>query len=386
MYAQAPKRAVDSTEFASDLAKCVTTPEQAYCLPPACYVDDSVLESEIESIFRQAWICIGRADQLKAAGDYDIRHIANVPIIILRDKQLNLRAFANSCRHRGTRLLDGKGNCSAIVCPFHSWTYQLDGRLIGATHMDQTLDFEKSANGLRSFATAERAGFAFICMADSPQDIDVHLGDLNHLHAPWGLESLLTTRRRSLQVNCNWKACLDVFNEYYHLKNVHPISFDGLYAMPGPAAVTSGAYASQFSNTMGSGGLLIEQQDQMFPAIASLEGNNKNGVRYTWIFPNMAFAAGEDSLWMYEAYPLGPHRCEVVQTVCFPAATLKLADFEQRAVHYYDRFDVAFDEDILALENQHQGLNSAFARAGRFSLPQEANVAAFAHWYAQQLL
>jgi phenylpropionate dioxygenase-like ring-hydroxylating dioxygenase large terminal subunit len=182
------------------------------------------------------------------------------------------------------------------------------------------------------------------------------------LGTPWQLRSLVSTRRRRFEVGCNWKAFLEVFNEYYHLKYVHPDSIDGVYARPDPAEATLGAYASQFGETYGTGALLEDQQDHALPTMPGLEGRWAKGARYTWVFPNMTFAAGKESLWVYEAYPLGPHRCEVRQTICFPTDTLRRPDFEERSAHYTHRLDAALEEDVAALENQHKGLVS-FRRA-----------------------
>ncbi len=116
-----------------------------------------------------------------------------------------------------------------------------------------------------------------------------------------------------------------------------------------------------------------------------LRGRNRQGARYSWMFPNMTFAAGTEAIWVYEAYPLAPDRTRVGMTLCFPAATVARPDFEARAQHYYDRFDTALAEDIPMLERQQAGMTSPFARQGRYS-DLEPSVAAFAFWYAQNLL
>ena len=113
-----------------------------------------------------------------------------------------------------------------------------------------------------------------------------------------------------------------------------------------------------------------------------LTGQAKEGARYTWIFPNMTFAANSDALWLYEAYPDGPDRCHVIQTACFHPATTALPDFDVRLASYLDRLDAALDEDIPALVNQHRGMTSPDARPGRFQPDLEPNVASFARWYA----
>ncbi|MFV2032714.1 MAG: RHO alpha subunit C-terminal catalytic domain-containing protein, partial [Gammaproteobacteria bacterium] len=172
--------------------------------------------------------------------------------------------------------------------------------------------------------------------------------------------------------------------EYYHLPSVHPDSIDWLYPEPDDVDEVSGNYTTQFGPTDGNSALMADAQDQAFPAAKQLSGREALGTRYTWIYPNMSFAASQDSLWMYQAYPLAPDRSHIVQTICFPPDTVKIADFESRAKHYYHRYDAALDEDIPFLEQQQLGLRSKFAKPGRFS-SLEPSVANFAHWYAHKL-
>ncbi len=371
--------------FQRQLAACRASPEVALSLPPSSYRDEGVLRSEIERTFQRSWIGVGRADQVKAVGDYLALDVAGAALILLRDKAGKLRVFANACRHRGTRLVDGSGNSKRLRCPFHSWVYRLDGSLAGAPKMEQCAGFDKEACGLVEFRAEERLGFAFVCLDPSTADIDTYLGNLAEPHAPWPLESLVSARRRSMTVACNWKAFLEVFNEHYHLPFVHPDSINDLYLPPDPGDPATGAFASQFGPTEGTGGLLQDAQSAALPIMPGLEGRAANGVRYTWLFPNMTFAAGRDAIWVYEAYPLHPGHCLVKQTICFPPKTMALPDFEQRAAAYFHRLDAALDEDIPALEKQHQGLSSPHALQGPFQPLLEANVAAFAAWYAAQL-
>lgn len=359
--------------------------EQAATLPPACYADADVANIEQVAVYRTSWLGIGRWDQWKSPGDYTALTIADIPVIVIRDKSQTLRAFANSCRHRGSLMLEGSGNAQAISCPFHRWTYGLDGNLRGAPDMPENGDFDKSAHGLVEFRAAERDGFAFICFSDDTDGIDAWLGDFSDLHAPWSLGSLVLTRRLELEVNCNWKGFLEVFNEYYHLPYVHPDSIDSVYARPDPGDNVTGQYASQFGATEGTGGLLESTQQYALPAIPGLEGRNRDGTRYTWLFPNMTFAASTEAVWIYEATPIETGRCRVVMSVCFPEETIRHKNFDDCAQVYYDRMDAALAEDIPALERHYKGLASPFARQGRFCADLEPNVANFAFWYAERM-
>ena len=374
-----------SSDAYQALEKCKLSADEAHTLPPEFYSSPDLMKAEGMKIFRTGWVGVGRADRWPAPGDYSAMDIAGVPVVVVRGKDGRLNAFANSCRHRGARLLSGDGNCPGIRCPFHSWAYTLDGRLAGVPNMELAKNFDREDYGLMRFRTAERAGFAFLCLADEAPDIDHWLGDFEALHGPWKLDELVSTRRREFEVECNWKPFLEVFNEYYHLPYVHPDTVNDIYNPPDEADATTGAYVSQFGSTEGTGGLLQDSREKPLPVMKSLEGRNRQGVRYSWVFPNMTFAAGADAVWVYETYPVGPGRCRVGMTACFAPETTAMADFEYRVQHYYKRLDEAIAEDIPALEDQQIGLASDYAQQGRFSPLLEANVAGFARWYAGQM-
>ena len=383
---QIAAKPADPGDFRNMLAATRLPVDQASSLPAECYHSDEVQASEIKTIFHRNWLGLGRADRFREPGQYETMDIAGVPVLLINDRDGKLHAFNNACRHRGARLLDGEGNCQVLRCPFHCWTYKPNGEFITAPHINASKNFDKSRLGLVDFALEIHAGFIFVCFDPQPPSFEKHLGDFDRLHSPWPLEKLVSVRRQSIEVLCNWKLFLDVFNEYYHLQFVHPDSINSIYAKPDQADETSGAYASQFGATAGTGGLLEGQQQYALPPIPGLQGRAAEGTRYTWIFPNMTFAAGNDSLWIYEAYPLDPQRCIAYQTLCFPRESVELDDFENKVSFYYQRFDAAVEEDRVALENQQRGLASPFTRPGPYSPSMEPSVAAFARWYAGQFV
>lgn len=368
-----------------DLTGSVKPVDRAVSIPPECYTSPSVCEAEIAQIFRRAWFGVGRSDMLPGPGSYQTLDIAGQNIILLRDKDNAPRAFANTCRHRAARLVDGSGSCKGLRCPFHSWFYGLDGRLVQAPRMEEAAGFDKSQNGLIAYRADERHGFLFVCLDPEAPPLDDHLEGFAEVHAPWPLEELISVRRQEMEVDCNWKAFIEVFNEYYHLPFVHPDTVDSLYCPPDTPEEVAGNFATQFGTTEGTGGLLEDTQHNALPPIPGLTGRAASGARYTWVFPNMTFAANTDALWCYEAYPLGPERCKVVQTACFPPASVALPDFKTKVVAYLDRLDAALAEDIPALVNQQAGMNCPEARPGRFQPTLEPNVAGFARWYAGQM-
>lgn len=168
-----------------ELVNCVKPVEAASSIPPFYYTSDRAASDEVEMVFRRSWIGVGRTDIVRALGDFITLEIAGQSIILLHDTTGQLRALANSCRHRGARLIDGSGTYKGLRCPFHSWFYGLDGKLVAAPHMERTRDFDKADNGFISYRTEERLGFAFLCLSPNLSEIDSYLGDFAKLHAPW---------------------------------------------------------------------------------------------------------------------------------------------------------------------------------------------------------
>ena len=353
-------------------------------LPPVCYTGAEVLAAETSGLLRRSWLGVARADELREPGDYRAFELAGTPVILLRDEERRLRAFANTCRHRGTRLLEGSGNTALIRCPFHGWTYALDGSLRGATRMGTARGFRRAGMGLVEFRAAERGGFVFVAPSEETPGIDEWLGAFDTVLAPWRPKELVTTRRRELEVDCNWKLFLEVFNESYHLEHVHAATFGGIYLEPGVPDEVADCVHSSFSPTAGTGGLKADEQEHALPAMPGLGARERAGTRYTWVFPSLTFAAGSEALWAYGARALGPRRCRVTQWVCFPPRTVARAGFEAKAQRYYTRMDEALAEDIAVLERQQLGMESSFARAGRWS-DLEQGAAAFGAWYARRL-
>ena len=353
-------------------------------LPAACYGAEDVFVAESACIFGQSWVFVGRLDRWRSPGDYACIDFAGTSAIVIMERTGQLAAFVNACRHRGARLLDGDGNCQAIRCPLHRWTYGLDGDLLVANQMQRTAGFGKAAIALMRLPIASQDGFVFINPDGQAGELHEWLGDFCVRHTPWQLAELRTTRRRELLVECNWKLFLEIFNDYYHLPYVHPRSLQGLYQEPELADGVRGAYASHFGTNEGTGGLLAEDQAQALPLMAGLTGKLARGTRYTWVFPNLSFAASREAIWIYEVYPTDARRTQVVMTAAFPEATMQSANFEARAEHYYARLDVALDEDLEALANQQRGITARGARTSRCSW-LEANLGAFARWYARRL-
>jgi choline monooxygenase len=342
---------------------------EAETMPAFTYTSSEFYQREVERIWRKTWNFIGSADQIRNNGDYFTLNFAGVPTIVLRDHDGKIRAFANTCRHRGSELLEGKGNCKLIVCPYHSWTYDLSGNLRGTPEMDKTLNFNKADYGLIPIAIDTWGNFLFINFDKNPEPLKKHLGDLPEKLAPYRLENMALARRKAFEMDCNWKLFVENAKESYHIGTVHRATINQ-YASAKAAGYwvekPTGDYVVTFAQHEGSMALLKGAKG--FPIIESLEGRREAGGTYApLIYPSTYLACTIDCAWYLEMHPISPSKTYMVHGALFPRDRLDRPDFEEVAKNYYHRWDVTIEEDILASVRQQRGLETPFAPPGRFS-------------------
>jgi len=264
-------------------------------------------------------------------GDYLALEFAGVPLLIVRDKDDVVRAFANSCRHRGSALLDeGTGNCRSLICPYHSWTYNLDGTLAGAPEMHKTEDFDRSKNGLIPIRLETWGGFMFVCFDQTAPPLSTWLGGLPEKLACYRPEDMVLTRRRVYDMDCNWKLFVENAKESYHIATVHKATINK-YASVRAAGYwveePTGEYVVTFAQHENSMALLAG--DAGFPTIESLAGRREaNGTYAPLLYPSTYLAYTIDCAWYLELHPLGPNRTRLVHGALFPKSRTERADFE----------------------------------------------------------
>ena len=356
---------------------------EAETLPPACYHDAAFYRREVERIFTAGWVMVGRSDQIPAKGDYLTVDYAEVRLIVVRDLAGTVRALANSCRHRGSRLLDGRGNCRSIVCPYHAWTYSLDGALKGAVGMEDTSGFRKEDYGLVEARVDTWGGFLFVCVSPDGPGLAEWLGELPEKLAMYRLDDMVATRRAAFDVACNWKVWVENFMEGYHIPTVHRATISKHKAVNVPLETARGEY--QMIRELHDGTLALLDGAPGFPPIPTLAGDEGRGSRFILIYPATMLAICVDTMWSFECHPLAPQRTEVVLTSCFPAQSVARADFAELAPNYYRRQDMVVREDNEISEKQQRGLASVLARPGRLS-PKERIVHKLDNWVLDRVL
>ena len=335
---------------------------EASGLPARCYTDDAFFRAELAHIHRRNWLFAGRADELAGRGDYRAIETVGGPVIVLRDGAGSLRAFANCCRHRGSLLLEGSGNIRAISCPYHAWSYRLDGSLIGAPDMDRTIGFDKAAQGLAPVRLATWQGFIFVNFDDEAPDLMTHLGNLPEVLGSYRFDEMVCTWRSEIDCRCNWKLLVENSLESYHTGLVHARTV-GAQSSITPATTGNWVTLQVLSDTS----VAVLTDKPPFPPIEGLADEATRGTYFTMILPTTQFACAQDSMWWLAMCPIAPDRTMLSLGGCFPKPTAALPDFARHAALYYERWTRVAEEDVGMLEKQQRGLGSLLYRPGRLS-------------------
>ena len=205
-----------------DLKNLIKNRREGYTLEQPFYVAPDIFDADFEAIVRQQWLLVGHASQIAEAGKYRVVEIAKESIILIRTKEGSISAFYNVCRHRGSRIcLEAKGKTRFLTCPYHAWTYDLEGRLVSAKHMPD--DFDPKTIGLKKCPLREVEGLLFINLGDGDDtEFKQVVKSVSSYLAPHQLTDCKVIYEKSYPTDANWKLALENFLECYHCKSSHP--------------------------------------------------------------------------------------------------------------------------------------------------------------------
>jgi phenylpropionate dioxygenase-like ring-hydroxylating dioxygenase large terminal subunit len=339
---------------------------EAETIPRWCYTSDEFYEEEVRQIFRRTWNFVARVDEIARPGDFLTIDLCGESVIVVRDQANAVRAFANTCRHRGTRLVQGSGHCAAFSCPYHAWTFGLGGELRGAPGMEGVAGFDKADYGLIPVRLETWGGFMFICLDWNAQPLAQYLGNAVETFGSYGFEDMVVVRRKEFDLACNWKLYIENAMEDYHTATVHHVSIGKQVCEQQKSVGAWDAIHMPSQKTVA----VLPGEETTFPHIPSLKGKAAEGTYFAVVYPNWFFATTHDCMWWLHAAPKGPGRSIITQGSCFPRATTERADFAEVIKRYYRRWDKSLPEDNEISELQQAGLSSSFSQPGRLSLKE----------------
>lgn len=352
----------------------------ARTLPGRYYTAPDVLTAERDRIFAAQWISVGRAADLPSPGDFRQVPVAGESILLVRDQGGTLRAFYNICRHRGTRLCaEPQGRRSeTIQCPYHAWTYALDGRLIGAPHMNEVDGFDKREFPLHAVALAEWEGFAFVNLGRDPEPFAEAIAPLAGRLARFNLPDLVTVRRIEYDVRANWKLILQNYSECLHCPTIHPELNRKLPYMSGANDLTEGRILGGYMQIAAPHASATLSGRSCGLPLGRLSADDLQRAYYYTIFPSMMLSLHPDYAVYYLVQPVSERESRVTcEWMVHPASPTSpgynIADAEE----FWDRTN---RQDWHICEESQIGMGSRAYRPGPYS-PRESIPAAWDREY-----
>jgi len=311
----------------------------ARTMPGRNYTSPDIYAREMDRIFQARWLCAGRLHELAKPGDFITREIGSESIIITRDERGKVNAFYNVCRHRGTRMCEEeRGNFGGeITCPYHAWSYALDGKCVAAPHMATLEDFDKKDYPLHAVAVAEWEGFVFINLARNPEPFEKAWAPLNGRFDRFRLPQLTLHRRIVYDIAANWKLIHQNYSECYHCSMVHPQLVKLTPPTSGENDLFDGPFLGGFMEITQPGGSLTVSGRMCGVPLTDTPAEGKQQAWYYSIFPNLLFSLLPDYALIHTLWPAAPGRTKLICEWLFHPDTVASGKFDpDDAVHFWD--------------------------------------------------
>jgi glycine betaine catabolism A len=358
-------------------------------LPGRCYTDPTAFGQEQRMIFERMWVCAIRAADINEPGAFRVVKIADESVIIVRNKDRQLRAFLNVCRHRGAQVCaqtEGQVRRN-LRCAYHAWTYDLDGRLVAAPNLVSMPDVDRDAYGLVTVGLREWLGYVWVCVADEPPsfeetvvaDVTRRLGDRDAI-TKYRIEELQVGRRITYDVKANWKLIIENFMECYHCATIHPELTRVLPEFAkGYAAQYYVGHGAEFADwaeaftVTGEGGFgqlpsVVTEQERRYFAIT--------------VLPQVFLNLVPDHVIAHRMFPLAADRTTVVCDWLFQPEVIEGGEDIGPSVELFDRVN---RQDFEACELTQLSMGSRAYRDGGVLVPSEHHIAQFHDWVTTRI-
>jgi Rieske 2Fe-2S family protein len=342
-------------------------PGSAFTLPARYYTDASLFRRELDGLFGTMWFYAARSEEIAAPGQYVVREINGHNIVVTRNERGRVRAFHNVCRHRGTRLCsESAGQLpGSVQCPYHAWTYDLDGRLIGAPHMDEVPHFNRADYPLLPVDADEWDGHVFLTLADDPPALAEQLGPLVAKFVSWGMQDLRRGHRIVYDVKANWKLIIQNYNECLHCPNLHPALNKLSHYLSGENEPLRPTYMGGLMDLRP--GVETLSMDGTCPRaiLPGLSAEDARRVYYYCIFPNMMLSLHPDYMLTHTLWPIAPDRTINVCEWHFQPSELARPDFDASDCIAF--WDMTNKQDWHVCELSQAGISSPVYMPGPYS-------------------
>ncbi|OIK00543.1 aromatic ring-hydroxylating oxygenase subunit alpha [Streptomyces colonosanans] len=358
-------------------------------LPGRSYTDPAVFQREQELLLEAMWFCAVRSADLAEPGSFRTVQVGRENVLITRSRTGELRAFLNVCRHRGARLcLEETGRVRrTLQCPYHAWTYDLDGTLVAAPNLVKMPDVDRVAYGLVKVALREWLGYAWVCLADEPPSFEdtvvgaavERLGDAAALEH-YGTERLALGKRIVYDVRANWKLIVENFMECYHCATIHPELVDVLPEFAGGYAAQSFVgHGAEFGEDIR--GFTVDGSEG-FPKLPYVSGDQDRRYYAITVKPTVFINLVPDHVIVHRMFPLAEDRTVVECDWLYAPEVVGSGADLSKSVELFHRVNI---QDFEACERTQPAMSSRAYRGGGVLVPAEHHIGIFHEWVLEKL-
>ena len=343
---------------------------EASTIPSTWYTDLRIADLERRQVVGRSWQLVGRADEVAAPGDYVTADIAGEPVVVVRGADGILRGFFNVCRHHAAAVMtEPCGHAEKLTCPYHGWTYGLDGRLRSAPELEGVCHFDPAQNGLVPLGVATWGPLVFAHLDAKPPSLEAHLGDLPSRLPPEGLGSLRFAGRRAWTLECNWKVFVDNYLDGgYHVPYLHR-GLASVLSHRDYTIETSERFCLQSSPIVASGVASGVARGVARGGDGDTASVRKGRALYFWLYPNLMLNVYDGYLDTNLVIPLAVDRTRVVFDFYFADVGEAARAANQRSMDVSARIQ---EEDLAICASVQRGLSSRAYGKGRLSVRREA--------------
>lgn len=334
--------------------------EEAWTIPAPWYFDPRIAALERASVFSSTWQAVGRADEVRDPGQFFTVELAGEPLVVVRGDDGQLRAFYNVCRHHAAAVVaEPKGHAKQFRCPYHGWTYGIDGALKGMVEFDGVCNFDRARNGLMPVRVDTWENFVFVNLDGRAAPLRDFLGVVPELVAPLELSKKLHFfDRRVYSLNCNWKVYVDNYLDGgYHVPHAHK----GLSSVIEYTKYT----IENFDRACLQSSPLSSDSSSEAGVAATRQGR----AFYLWLYPNFMINAYEGVMDTNLVLPLAVDRCAVIFDYYFADVSAAAEARHKESIAVSEKVQ---DEDMAICDSVQRGLGSRAYLAGRLSVRREA--------------
>jgi phenylpropionate dioxygenase-like ring-hydroxylating dioxygenase large terminal subunit len=360
-----------------------SVPAAALTLDARWYTSPDVFDRERERIFSRSWICVARCEEIEKSGAFITVEAGGESLIVTRDQAGAPHAFYNVCRHRGTRLCEEASGTfkGSIQCPYHAWTYALNGSLLAARNMEATPGFNRGEYPLREASIAEFDGFIFVSL-DPQERFDDAFAPLIGRFAAWNIGTLRRAARVTYDLACNWKLVFQNYSECYHCPVIHP-QLEKLSASDsGRNDLADGPFLGGYSTLRDERGSLTTSGTTRRAPLPGVFGEETSRVYYYTVFPSLLLSLHPDYVMAHYVHPIAPAQTRIVCEWYFDANAMANASFDAAdAVEFWDQTN---RQDWHVNELTQLGISSRAYSPGPYS-QQEGLLHAFDRYYLSRM-